>query len=107
MWSSSLDCTSPWRSISAFISSSDIGSANFALISSYSLTRATVAATPSSTHSRTVFAGSSFGSCSRNPKLIPGVETISPLNSLSAPAMIRSSELLPEPLRPSTPILAP
>jgi hypothetical protein len=37
----------------------------------------------------------------------PGERTVSPLNSLSTPAMMRSSELLPEPLRPSTPILAP
>ena len=31
----------------------------------------------------------------------------SPSNSLSTPAMIFSSEDLPEPFRPSTPILAP
>ena len=31
----------------------------------------------------------------------------SPSNSLSTPAMILSSEDLPEPFRPSTPILAP
>ena len=37
----------------------------------------------------------------------PGRGSASPLNSLSTPARIRSSELLPEPFRPSTPILAP
>ncbi|MND01511.1 hypothetical protein D3C83_205360 [compost metagenome] len=31
----------------------------------------------------------------------------SPMNSLSTPAMMRSSVDLPDPFRPSTPILAP
>src|SRR4051812_23148782 len=37
----------------------------------------------------------------------PGIGVASPSNSLSTPAMILSSVDLPEPLRPSTPILAP
>ena len=93
--------------MSAFIASSSMGSANFAEISLNSCSSATVPATPSSTHWRTVLPGSRCGSCSSSPKLMPGVETTSPLNSLSTPAMIFSSVLLPEPLRPSTPILAP
>ena len=36
-----------------------------------------------------------------------GIGTASPSNSLSSPAMMRSSVDLPEPFRPSTPILAP
>jgi hypothetical protein len=61
---------------------------------------------PSSTTSRTVLsdpAAPAPGSrrCSRGERMV------SPLNSLSTPARMRSSELLPEPFRPSTPILAP
>ena len=37
----------------------------------------------------------------------PGMGSASPSNSLSTPAMILSNVDLPEPLRPSTPILAP
>src|SRR3954469_12208858 len=37
----------------------------------------------------------------------PGIGVASPSNSLSTPAMILSSVDLPEPFRPSTPILAP
>ncbi len=37
----------------------------------------------------------------------PGIGTASPSMSLSRPAMIFNSVDLPEPLRPSTPILAP
>ena len=51
---SSFSCTAPCRSSSAFISSSDISSPNFALISSYSLSSLTVSVTASSTTSRTV-----------------------------------------------------
>ena len=36
-----------------------------------------------------------------------GIGTASPSNSLSSPAMMRSRLDLPEPFRPSTPILAP
>ena len=36
-----------------------------------------------------------------------GIGTASPSNSRSAPAMILSSVVLPEPFKPSTPILAP
>src|ERR1700744_2773989 len=39
--------------------------------------------------------------------LRPGIGVASPSNSLSTPAMILSSVDLPEPFRPSTPILAP
>ncbi len=38
---------------------------------------------------------------------MPGCGRASPLNSVSMPAMIRSTVDLPEPLRPSRPILAP
>src|SRR5690606_20727070 len=38
---------------------------------------------------------------------MPGIGRASPSNSLSTPAMIRSRLDLPEPFRPSTPILAP
>ena len=60
-----------------------------------------------STSSRTVFSGSSSGSCLRKPILRSGMATASPSKFLSSPAMILSSVDLPEPLRPSTPILAP
>ena len=36
-----------------------------------------------------------------------GARQTSPMKSVSTPAMIRSSVLLPAPLLPSTPILAP
>ena len=39
--------------------------------------------------------------------MAPGASSASPANSLSTPAMIRSSVLLPAPFAPSTPILAP
>ena len=38
---------------------------------------------------------------------MPSAGYASPMNSWSTPAMIRSSVLLPAPLRPMTPILAP
>ena len=38
---------------------------------------------------------------------MPSAANASPMNDVSSPAMILSSELLPDPLRPSTPILAP
>jgi hypothetical protein len=60
-----------------------------------------------STISLTVFVSSNRGSCSRNPTVKPGEMTVSPTNSLSIPARILKSELLPEPLRPMTPIFAP
>ena len=49
------------------MASSDMGSLNFALISSYSFRRATTSRTPSSTTSRTVASAGSGGSCSRKP----------------------------------------
>jgi hypothetical protein len=64
---SSRSCTSPCRSRSFDISSSDISSPNRALISSNSLRSETVSETASSTTSRTVFDSSSRGSCSRKP----------------------------------------
>ena len=39
--------------------------------------------------------------------MAPGASCASPRYSVSCPAMIRRSVDLPEPLRPSTPILAP
>ena len=104
---SSFSCTSPWRSISLLISSSDIGSANFSLIRLYSFSASTVSFTASSTISRTVLSSSSSGSCSRKPTVWPGERTVSPLNSFSFPARMRSRELFPDPLRPMTPIFAP
>ena len=62
---------------------------------------------PCSTASRTVCWGSSWGSCGRYPIFRPGIGTASPSISLSSPAMIFSSVLLPLPFTPSTPILAP
>jgi hypothetical protein len=50
---------------------------------------------------------SSCGSCGRKPTRTPGVGRASPVNSVSTPAMMRSSVLLPAPFGPSTPILAP
>ena len=47
------------------------------------------------------------GSCSSRPTVAPGASCASPRYSVSCPAMIRSRVDLPEPLRPSTPILAP
>ena len=61
IWSCSLPCSSS----SLFISSSSIGSANFALTSSKRRAASRVSATPSSTLPRTVLVGSSCGSCGR------------------------------------------
>ena len=63
--------------------------------------------TPSITLPCTSLAGSSWGSCSSRPTVKPGVRRASPVKPSSTPAMIRSSDDLPEPLAPSTPILAP
>jgi hypothetical protein len=104
---SSFSWTSPCRSSSAVISSSDMGSAKRPLISSYSRSRSTTGCTPSSTTSRTVLVLSSTGSCSRSPMAYPGERTTSPWYSRSSPAMIRRRLLFPDPLRPRTPILAP
>jgi hypothetical protein len=65
------------------------------------------ARTPSSTLPSTSFVGSSSGSWARWPTRMPGVGRASPTKSASRPAMIRSKLLLPAPLSPSTPILAP
>ena len=55
----------------------------------------------------TSFDASSCGSCSSSPTENPGVRRASPVKSWSTPAMMRSSDDLPEPLAPITPILAP
>ena len=62
----------PCFSSSRFISSSSIGSANFALISLNWSSSACCSAPPPSTLPRTSFAGSSCGSCGRKPILMPG-----------------------------------
>ena len=64
-------CTRPCSAISLSISSSDIGSPNFALISSNLWSRARVSATPSSTLPRTFLSGSSRGSCGEIADLGP------------------------------------
>jgi len=51
--------------------------------------------------------GSSCGSCGRKPIFRSGIGTASPSKFLSSPDMIFSRLDLPDPLRPSTPILAP
>src|SRR6266568_1603539 len=53
-----------------------------------------------------LLAASSCGSCGRNPTRARSAAHASPENSVSSPAMIRSSVDFPEPLGPSTPILA-
>jgi hypothetical protein len=58
-------CSSPCSASSVFISSSSIGSANFALISSKRASMSRTAATPSSTLPMTSFLGSRCGSCGR------------------------------------------
>jgi hypothetical protein len=63
--------------------------------------------TPSSTFSRTVFAGSSSGSCSSRPTVAFGASSATPDDGSSLPAMIRSTVDLPAPFGPSTPIFAP
>ena len=62
---------------------------------------------PSMTLPKTSFLGSSWGSCSSRPSLAPSAAQASPVKLSSWPAMTRSRVDLPEPLRPSTPILAP
>jgi hypothetical protein len=66
-----------------------------------------VSVTPSSTFSLTFFVSSSSGSWDRKPMLMPACGRASPSYSLSRPAMILKSDDLPEPFKPSTPILAP
>ena len=66
-----------------------------------------VSPTPSMTLPMTSLASSRWGSCSSSPTEKPGVRRASPVKSSSMPAMIRSSDDLPEPLAPITPILAP
>jgi hypothetical protein len=103
IWSWSFACSS----ISLFIASSSSGSANFALMSSKRWSSARTSATPCCTLPSTSSDGSSWGSCGRKPTRTPGVGRASPTKSWSTPAMMRSSELLPAPFAPSTPIFAP
>ena len=70
-------------------------------------TRALVSATPSATLPMTSLSGSSWGSWERWPTVNPGVRRASPVNPSSSPAMIRSSDDLPDPFPPMTPIFAP
>ena len=102
-----LPCSSPCSSSSLFISSSSRGSAKRSLISLKRLMRSIVEATPSSTFPRTSLFGSRWGSWGSNPTRMLGMGIASPSKSLSTPAMMRSRLDLPEPFRPSTPILAP
>jgi hypothetical protein len=62
---------------------------------------------PSSTFSYTVRVSSSWGSWSSMPTVAPGASSTSPPTCVSMPAMMRRSELLPEPFAPRTPIFAP
>ena len=89
------------------MASSSMGSANWALMSSYSRSKSTVSCTPSSTISLTVLPFSNSGSCSRYPTVNPGWMLMSPSYSPSMPAIIRNSVLFPDPFKPNTPILAP
>ena len=61
------------------ISSGERSSPSFAFTSSYRVSSALIGATPSSTFPSTVFAGSSRGSCCRNPMLIPSAGNASPM----------------------------
>src|SRR4051794_21225848 len=63
--------------------------------------------TASSTFSRTVRPSLSGGSCWSMPTVAPGSRIASPLLARSRPAMILSSDDLPVPLGPTTPIFAP
>lgn len=106
-FASSLSWSWPCSSRSAFMASSSMGSPSLVLISSKRVMRSCVSFTPSETASQTVFALPSSGSCAKYPIFVPGCGRASPPNVLSTPAMIRRSELLPEPLAPMTPIFAP
>ena len=70
-------------------------------------TSALVSAMPSATFPTTSFVSSRCGSWGRKPTVKPGVRRASPLNPSSSPAMIWSSDDLPEPFEPMTPIFAP
>ena len=62
---------------------------------------------PDKIFSFTVNFSSRVGSCGKNPTFIFFAGNASPKKSLSRPAMIFSNEDFPDPLSPSTPILAP
>jgi hypothetical protein len=66
-----------------------------------------ISPTPSITLPRTSLLASRPGSWVRKPILMPGCGRATPSISWSCPAMMRRSEDLPEPFKPSTPILAP
>ena len=89
------------------ISSSVETSAKAMLTSSKRTRRSLVSFTPNSTFPRTSSSESSSGSWGRNPIRVPFMAHASPRKSESSPAMIFRRELFPEPLGPTTPILAP
>ena len=66
-----------------------------------------MSATASSTFSSTVLPSVSGGSCWSMPTVASGSMIASPLLAWSSPAMILSSDDLPVPLGPTTPIFAP
>ena len=102
IWSWTRDCSS----MTLFISASGRSSPSFMDSSSKRVTRAFLPATASSTCCCTFFFGSSWGSCGRWPMRVPSAGKASPAKSLSIPAMMRRSVVLPAPLWPRTPILA-
>ncbi len=95
------------RASSVFICSSSMGSREPVADRLNSSSWRKVSPSPSMTVVRTSLAASSCGSCGRKPMRMPLCGRASPSKLGSMPAMILSSEDLPEPFRPSTPILAP
>ncbi len=100
-------CTRPCSAINLSISSGESSSPKRALMRSNASRRSCTGRTPSSTLPRTVLAGSSSGSCGRYPTRTPSAGQASPRKSLTTPAMIFRRVLLPAPLEPISPILAP
>mmetsp|Transcript_27246 Transcript_27246/g.45577 ORF Transcript_27246/g.45577 Transcript_27246/m.45577 type:complete len:307 (-) Transcript_27246:118-1038(-) len=88
-------------------STSAVGSPIAALTSSKSLKRPRRSASAGSMLLSTVSPSSRGGSCCRYPILMPSTSSQSPWNSLSVWARIFSRVLLPDPLAPRIPILAP
>ncbi len=78
-----------------------------AATASYSASSALIAPKADSIVSRTVRLSSSTGSCATMPARKPGVSCAVPWKSVSTPAMMRSTLLLPAPFSPTMPILAP
>ena len=100
-------CTLPYSAMTLSISASGRLSPIFSPSSSKRARSALSGPTPSSTFPRTVFFGSSWGSCERWPMRMPSAGNASPVNSLSSPAMMRRTVDLPAPFSPRMPILAP